>query len=92
MDTQITLIALTVLGAITVAILGYIESGEPFDTGKFGASVIRAVIGGLVSALIFQDTKNPTTFTYLSAFLIGAGIDVFGNRLIGAYSQVRYSE
>lgn len=92
MDTQTILITLTVLGAISVALLGWLESGEPFNFRKFAASLGRAILSGFVSALIFQDTKNPTTFTYLSALLIGAGIDVFGNRLSGAYSQVRYGE
>jgi len=86
-DPHLTLIILTVVGAITVAILGWIESGEPFNTRKFVASIGRAVLGGLFSALIFEGTQNPTTFTYVSAFLIGAGMDVTGHRLAGAINQ-----
>ena len=92
MEPQILLIAVTVIGAISVAILGWIESGEPFDFRKFAASLGRAIFGGLVSALIFQGVGTPDIWTYVSAFLIGAGIDVAGNRLSGAYSQVRYGE
>ena len=87
MDPQITLILLTVLGAITVALLGWVESGEPFDPRKFAASVGRAIIGGLLAALIFEGTTNPTVWTYVSAFLIGAGMDVTGHRLSGAIEQ-----
>lgn len=88
MDPHITLILLTVVGAISVAILGWIESGETFDTRIFAASVGRAILGGLVSSLIFQGTEDPTIWTYVSAFLIGAGIDVTGHRLSGAISQI----
>jgi len=89
MDHQIILIALTVAGAVFVAVLGWVESGESFDTRKFGASVGRAIFAGFTSALIFQGTESPTIFTYLSALLIGAGIDVTGHRLAGALDQVR---
>jgi len=89
MEPRIILIALTVAGAISVAILGWVESGESFDKRKFAGSIIRAIIGGFASALIFQGTENPTTWIYVSAFLIGAGIDVSGHRLIGAINQIR---
>jgi len=89
MDPQIPLILLTVLGAITVAILGWIDSGEPFNPRKFASSLLRAVFAGFVSALIFEGTTEATTFTYLSAFLIGAGIDVAGHRLAGTLNQTR---
>ena len=89
MYPHITLILLTVVGAISVAILGWIESGEPFDNRKFAASVGRAIFGGLVSALIFQGTEDPTIWTYVSALLVGAGIDIAGHRLSGAIDQIR---
>lgn len=84
MDPQTILIVLTVIGALAVAILGWVESGEDFDSRKFGASVGRAIIGGLLAALIFEGTTDPTTWTYITAFLIGAGVDVAGHRLSGA--------
>jgi len=92
MNPQITLITLTVLGAILVAALGWIESGEPFNPRKFSASIGRAVLGGLLAALIFQGIENPTIWTYISAILIGAGIDVTGHRLAGAVNQVTNTE
>lgn len=88
MDPHIILILLTVVGAISVAILGWIESGENFDNRKFAASVVRAILGGLISALIFQGTKDPNIWTYVSAILVGAGIDVSGHRLSGAIDQI----
>jgi len=89
MNTQIILILLTVIGAIAVAILGWIESGEPFDQKKFTASMGRAVLGGLLAALIFQGVENPDIWTYVSALLIGAGIDVTGHRLAGTLNQIQ---
>ena len=86
-DPQITLIIITIIGAITVALLGWIESGEPFNPRKFAASIGRAIIGGLLAALIFEGTTNPTIWTYVSAFLIGAGLDVTGHRLSGAIQR-----
>lgn len=88
MEPQILLILLSVIGAITVALLGWVESGEPFDESKFIPSIGRAIIGGLVAAFIFQGVENPDIWTYLSAFLIGAGIDVTGHRLSGALDQI----
>jgi len=58
MDPQHILIILTVAGALAVAVLGWIESGEDFDVRKFGASVGRAIIGGLLAALIFEGTTD----------------------------------
>lgn len=87
MDPQVTLILITVLGAITVATLGWIESGEPFNPRKFASSLARAIIGGLLAALIFEGTTDPTIWIYVTAFLIGAGIDVAGHRLSGAIGQ-----
>jgi len=92
MDPQTTLILLTVLGALFVALLGWIESGEPFNPRKFSASIGRAILGGLLAALIFQGVENPDIWTYVSALLIGAGIDVTGHRLSGAYQQIRNGE
>ena len=89
MNPQIILILLTISGALFVAVLGWIESGETFNPRKFASSIGRAVIGGLLSALIFQGVENPDIWTYVSALLIGAGIDVTGHRLSGAINQIK---
>jgi len=91
MDTQITLIAITVLGALIAAVLGWLESGDAFNPRKFSSSILRAIFAGFVAALIFEGQTEATIFTYLSAFLIGAGIDVTGHRLAGTLNQARAS-
>ncbi|HUW44746.1 MAG TPA: hypothetical protein VMW50_03030 [Dehalococcoidia bacterium] len=92
MNTHITLILLTVLGALFVAVLGWIESGEPFDFRKFAASIGRAILGGFLAALIFRDIENPDIWIYLVALLTGAGVDVAGHRLSGAINQLTNNE
>jgi len=84
-----TLIILTVIGALFVAVLGWIEAGEPFDINKFVPSMARAAIGGLVSAFMFQGIENPDIWLYLTAFLVGAGFDVTGHRISGAVNQIK---
>ena len=89
MDPQVIVILLAVLGAIFVAFLGWAESGEKFKLRKFSSSIGRAILGGLLAVLVFQETNVFTIWTYVSAFLIGAGIDVTGHRLSGTISQIR---
>jgi len=76
----------SVLGALLVAVLGWLESGEPFDIRKFASSILRAIVAGVFSAIGFSTIENPLLWDYISAFLIGAGIDVAGNRIAGAIS------
>lgn len=89
LDPQLILILLTIGGAILAAVLGWGESGEPFDSRKFGCSVGRAIIAGATAAMIFQDVEVITPWTYLSALLVGAGIDVMGHRASGVFRRVR---
>ena len=87
-DINIFLLAfLSILGALFSAILGWLDSGEPFDTRKFTSSILRAVIAGIVSALGFSTLETAGIWEYLTAFLAGAGIDVFGNRISGAIAS-----
>ena len=84
MATQIqliTLIALAVLGGVASAILGWMDSGDPFDSRKFGATILRAIIGAAIAAMTFQGIESVDIFIYLSAFITGAGTDVIGKRL-----------
>ena len=81
---EISAIALvSVLGAVVSATLGWLESGEDFDTRKYAASVLRAVIAGLVFAYGFSTFEEATPWLYLAAFLGGAGVDVLGHRAAG---------
>jgi hypothetical protein len=76
----VLLIGLSMLGGGVSAYLGWADSGEPWDTRKFGASLLRSLIGAATSALTFQGTVTVDVFVCLSAFLIGAGVDVLGKR------------
>lgn len=90
MATQIqliTLIVLSIVGGIASAILGWMDSGEPFDSRKFGASLIRAILGSAVAALALQGIVTVDVFVYLTAFLTGAGFDVLGKRAQAALTK-----
>lgn len=80
-QTQIiTLIALAIFGGVVSAVLGWLDSGEAFDARKFGASLLRAILGSAVAAMTFQGIETVDIFVYLTAFLTGAGLDVIGKR------------
>lgn len=87
MDPVIILVILSVTGGIFAALLGWAESGEPFDIRKFAASAGRSFLAGLLSALFFADIppQDVTIWIYLAAFLMGAGVDVIGHRAAGTY-------
>ena len=42
------------LGGIVTALLGWLESGEPFNPRKFGGSVIRSLIAAAIFAAGYQ--------------------------------------
>ena len=87
MDTQIVMLALaSVLGALTIAVLGWLESGEAFNGRTFASSILRAIIAGIVSAIGFSTIETPLLWDYIIAFLAGVGIDAAGNRISGAIS------
>lgn len=81
------LIILSIGGGVASAVLGWMESGELFDSRKFGASLIRAVLGSAVAALAFQGIESVDVFVYVTAFLTGAGLDVIGKRAQAALSK-----
>ena len=72
------------LGGITVAIAGWLDSREPFDALKFGASVIRSLIAGIIFAVGYKLTPPLAALDLLWAFLSGTGFDVAVNRVAGA--------
>jgi len=77
----ILIIALTILGGVISAVLGWADSGEPWDARKFIATAIRAGIGAGTLALGFQGVTDISVWVYLSAFLSGAGADILGKRI-----------
>lgn len=81
-------IALAALfGGIIAALLGWLESKEPFEGRKFGGSIVRSLIAGVVLALGSSLAGPVDMPALLYAFLGGAGVDVIGNRLAGNFGN-----
>ena len=72
-----------VMGGLTVALLGWMESNEPFNLRKFGGSAIRALIAGAIFAVGYEMSNSVGWLDLFYAFLAGAGVDVIGNRIAG---------
>jgi len=79
----IGIVVASVIGAIGTGLLGFLESDEPFNIRKFASNIIRGGIGGAFSAFGFSTVETVNPWTYLAAFLIGAGFDVYGKRGAG---------
>ncbi len=78
-------IALAALrGGIVAALLGWLESGEPFNPRKFGGSLIRSLIAAAIFAAGYQLSGSIGIIDLFYAFLGGAGVDVIGNRISGS--------
>ena len=71
------------LGGVVAALLGWLDSKEPFNGRKFGASLLRALVAGVSLALVYTAKGDPGPTDLALAFLAGAGIDVLGNRAAG---------
>jgi hypothetical protein len=81
---------LALAGGLCAALLGWLESGEPFDPRKFGGSVIRALIAAAVFAAGYQLSHGwLTVLDLFYAFLGGAGVDVLGNRIVKRLKKVK---
>ena len=72
------------LGGIVVALLGWLDSGEAFEVRKFSASIVRALVAGIVFAIGYSYTNSLSPIDIGIAFCGGAGVDVLGNRISGA--------
>lgn len=72
------------LGGLTAALLGWMDSAEPFAVRKFAASAVRALVAGIVFAVGYSYTNSLTPIDVGLGFLGGAGVDVLGNRISGA--------
>lgn len=76
-------------GGIIAALIGWLESSEPFDGRKFGRSILKALVAGIGIGVSYQIlSDNIQTIDLLYAFLAGAGVDVLGNRGAGAVSSL----
>ena len=76
-----------VMGGVVVALLGWLESSEPFNIRKFGGSVIRALIAGAIFAAAYEMSDSAGWRDLFYAFLAGAGVDVIGNRIAGKFGN-----
>ena len=85
------LLIAAVVGALISAVLGWKDAVDkaadpnPFDIKKFWPSIVRAIISALtIFAATYTGFANEVTvFTYILAFLAGAGIDSAGNKISG---------
>ena len=89
--TLALLLVATVAGALIDAVLGWKDTGNSFEFGKFWPSIVRAIIAALV---IFTVTYTGfvgevNLFTYIAAFLVGMGINTGGNKVAGIITAAR---
>jgi hypothetical protein len=79
------LVVAAFIGGLFAALLGWLESGEPFVARKFASSIMRALLASAVFAIGYTVTPVLSgIFGVIAAFLAGAGVDVIGNRLAGS--------
>lgn len=71
-------------GGILSAVMGWLDSKEPFDARKFGKSIIASLLAGLVFAVKEYVSSGDLTIDVLVALISGAGVDALANRGIGA--------
>ena len=74
-------------GGLATTLLGWLGSGKPFDLRKFSTSAIRALIAGVVFAVSHEVLHDIGALALAVAFLSGAGIEVGGHRLAGAFKK-----
>jgi len=75
------------IGGIVAALLGWLESKEPFVSRKFSASLIRALVAAVASAIGYQYANAITPIDIGIAFCAGAGVDVLGHRVARAIKK-----
>ena len=78
-----SLIISAVLGTVVSALIGWLASGELFIWRKFSASLLSAIVAGVVVAFGMQ-TQTLDFWSFVFAFLTGAGVDAVLNRSAGA--------
>ena len=78
---MLTLAFSAAFGSLISGIAGWLDSKEPFQARKFAQSVIAAMFSGAGAALLLQNTDASSTNIIL-AFLGGAGVDNFSNRVV----------
>ena len=87
MDFNLAVLFIALLacaGGIVSSLLGWLDSAEPFVPRKFMASVVRALVAGILFAIGYSFTNGINILDLFAAFLGGAGIDALGNRISGS--------
>ena len=72
-------------GGVFSALMGWLDSKEPFNPRIFGKSVMFAVLAGIGFAVAYNFTDGVTGKDISLAFLSGAGWDSITNRTLGAF-------
>lgn len=73
-----------IAGGIGSGLLGFIESKTKWDVTKFLPNAIRSVIAGAGIAVSYSFVDMGLWAGIITAFLIGAGVDVLGHRIAGS--------
>ena len=71
------------VGGIISAVLGWLNSGEVFNARKFTASVITALVAGIVFAIGYGYSNGLSAMDVAIAFVGGAGVDAMRDRAAG---------
>ena len=74
-------------GGLVAALLGWLDSRDPFDGRKFSGSSIRSLIAAAVFTVGYQLSDGVNALDLFYAFLGGAGVDVMGNRIAGSFGN-----
>ncbi|MDD5060877.1 MAG: hypothetical protein PHN44_01155 [Candidatus Marinimicrobia bacterium] len=88
MDKFLIILAAFVGGFIS-ALLGYFDSGEPFDVKKFGKSVIVCLVNAIIWAVKSYVASGDLATDMAMAFSSSITLDVLYNRATGAYNQLK---
>ena len=70
------------IGGLLSALLGWLDSQEPFNGRKFTRSVIASALAALGFALAYSSDGAVTVRDIFTAVLAGAGVDVISNRAL----------
>lgn len=72
-------------GGMISGYLGFLDSGEPWDTRKYVATILRSVLSGILFAVGYEIGEEVGVIDYFYAILGGAGVDVLANRISGKF-------
>ena len=76
-------------GGLLSALLGWLDSKEPFDGRKFAKSAGFAVFSAIGFAVAYEFSDGVTVKDIGLAVLGGAGVDSLANRAIGTMRRER---